>query len=118
MIRRFLGYEDAAASDETFVIVFCEECGGATKFPDTLCGNVEECPHCGQYMDVVDSEVSPDEDGIEAREYISPSDMVSRRFRWLLAMLIVAALGVVLTVQIVAWFMGASTGDFGSLMQP
>ena len=36
----------------------CEECGDATTFPAEEQGTVQECPHCGAYLDVPD----PDDD--------------------------------------------------------
>jgi len=39
----------------------CEECGGVSTFPDSLNGTVQDCPHCGAYVDVgrvdVDTEI-------------------------------------------------------------
>jgi rRNA maturation protein Nop10 len=104
MIRHGLESEDAASGDETFILAFCEECGRATKFPDTLREKVEECPHCGKYIDVIDSEgTSIDDNAIVAGEYLPQSELVSRRFRWLLATMCVAFFGLLIVVQIVAW---------------
>jgi hypothetical protein len=38
----------------------CEECGGALSFPAGLKGSVQECTHCGAYVDVGDAESEED----------------------------------------------------------
>lgn len=38
----------------------CEECGQATTFPGKQRGTVQDCPHCGAYMDVPGDEASFD----------------------------------------------------------
>jgi hypothetical protein len=30
----------------------CEECGGESSFPAAQRGTVQDCPHCGKFMDV------------------------------------------------------------------
>lgn len=49
----------------------CEECGKTSTHPAAQRGTVQECPHCGEYLDVpdadsalemVDEEQSPDSD--------------------------------------------------------
>ncbi|MEQ8790570.1 MAG: DUF2007 domain-containing protein [Pirellulaceae bacterium] len=30
----------------------CEECGAVTNFPANQRGTVQDCPHCGEYLDV------------------------------------------------------------------
>ena len=30
----------------------CEECGKLSAFPGTMAGTVQNCLHCGRYMDV------------------------------------------------------------------
>jgi Zn finger protein HypA/HybF involved in hydrogenase expression len=57
------------AGDEKPVLAFCEECGSACEFPAELRGTIQDCPHCGRYMDAVD-----DEDG---RRSASPDDATS-----------------------------------------
>lgn len=34
----------------------CDECGKSTEFPAADAGSVQDCPHCGEYMDVPDLE--------------------------------------------------------------
>jgi hypothetical protein len=34
--------------------VRCEECGKVSSFPESLRGTVQECSHCGAYVDVGD----------------------------------------------------------------
>lgn len=34
----------------------CEECGRASEWPAAQAGTTQDCPHCGAYMDVPDSE--------------------------------------------------------------
>jgi hypothetical protein len=36
----------------------CEECGKSSTWPAAEMGTTQDCPHCGQYMDIPD----PDED--------------------------------------------------------
>ena len=38
------------------VTAVCERCGKGSVFPAQLRGTVQNCPHCGAYMDVVDAE--------------------------------------------------------------
>lgn len=42
----------------------CEECGRISEFPGQQRGTVQDCPHCGRYLDVPDEEVG-EEDGIQ-----------------------------------------------------
>jgi hypothetical protein len=47
------------AQDEhctTVVAVVCEECQQEATFPETQHGSVQDCPHCGAYVDVGDVE--------------------------------------------------------------
>lgn len=32
----------------------CEECGQTSSFPGSARGKVETCPHCGEYVDVLE----------------------------------------------------------------
>lgn len=38
--------------DQTIVEATCEECGGSSTFWARVMGTVQECPHCGKFMDV------------------------------------------------------------------
>ena len=38
--------------DQTFVTATCEECGESSQFIGAMLGSVQECPHCGKFMDV------------------------------------------------------------------
>jgi hypothetical protein len=38
------------------VSAICEECGQSATFPPSEQGTVQDCPHCGKYMDVPDLE--------------------------------------------------------------
>ncbi len=40
------------ASAQAFVTCICEECGQSSTFTSTVMGSVQECPHCGKFMDV------------------------------------------------------------------
>ena len=45
--------------------VVCEECGTVTTFPPEQAGTVQNCPHCGAYVDVSDNmenESEPEEE--------------------------------------------------------
>ena len=43
----------------------CEECGQSASFPASRSGTVQDCPHCGAYMDV---------DGVETADWESPAE--------------------------------------------
>jgi hypothetical protein len=53
------------------VTAICEECGKSATFPPSEQGTVQDCPHCGKYMDVPDSE---DDLGDSDDEEISESE--------------------------------------------
>src|SRR5262245_48446029 len=38
----------------------CEECGQSAEFPAAEIGTVQDCPHCGAYLDVPDGESADD----------------------------------------------------------
>jgi DNA-directed RNA polymerase subunit RPC12/RpoP len=40
------------SNDESAVNVVCEECGKSSTFPSVQRGAVQDCPHCGSYVDV------------------------------------------------------------------
>jgi hypothetical protein len=42
------------AAGEATVEADCEECGRCSTFPAAQSGTVQECPHCGAYVDVGD----------------------------------------------------------------
>lgn len=44
--------EEATAAAAGPIGVVCEECGKQAEFPATDKGSVQECPHCGAYIDV------------------------------------------------------------------
>lgn len=46
----------APPDDETTVLAFCEECGRSSEFPGNCRGTIQDCPHCGRYMDVVEDD--------------------------------------------------------------
>ncbi len=56
--RRLLAEYDAAKAQERSatasesVEAVCEECGEKSVFPGTSRGKVENCPKCGEYLDV------------------------------------------------------------------
>jgi rubrerythrin len=49
----------AAPSDEE-VEATCEECGQTSSFPVAQDGTVQDCPHCGAYMDVGEEDLPDD----------------------------------------------------------
>lgn len=49
------------ASRTGTVEVVCEECGRGATFPASAAGTVEDCPHCGAYLDVADPDENWDE---------------------------------------------------------
>lgn len=42
----------APAADAAPVEAVCEECGQVSPFPASQRGTLQECPHCGGYLDV------------------------------------------------------------------
>jgi hypothetical protein len=40
------------AAEAGWVQAVCEECGRSATFPASQRGSVQECPHCGSYLDV------------------------------------------------------------------
>lgn len=38
--------------DEVEILIECEECGESTSFDMSLYGTVQDCSHCGAYVDV------------------------------------------------------------------
>lgn len=44
----------------------CEECGKPSAWPATLMGTIQDCPHCGKYMDVPDPDENWDDVDFEA----------------------------------------------------
>jgi hypothetical protein len=62
----------AVAPTEAVLEAECEECGRRSAFPAAVEGTVQDCPHCGAYMDVGEppewwSEEKPT-DGSEAEQ--------------------------------------------------
>ncbi len=55
---RLLAAREATSSsapeplDRSLIDALCEECGLTSSFPYSSRGKVEECPHCGAYVDV------------------------------------------------------------------
>lgn len=43
---------EKAAPGEATVEAACEECGRRSRFPAAQNGSVQDCPHCGAFMDV------------------------------------------------------------------
>jgi hypothetical protein len=59
-----LAKHTAALQHGAPIQVNCEECGQSSEFPAKERGSVQECPHCGAYLDVGDpgqDELSDDE---------------------------------------------------------
>jgi len=46
--------EKTVAGEAATVEVCCEECGETSVFPAEQKGTVQDCPHCGAYVDVGD----------------------------------------------------------------
>ena len=49
----------------------CEDCGNTTTFEGKLRGTVQDCPHCGEYMDVPGGDDDFDWSSVESED-ISP----------------------------------------------
>jgi hypothetical protein len=43
---------ESESREARVVEAVCEECGERSNFPLAHLGSVQECPHCGKYMDV------------------------------------------------------------------
>lgn len=62
LIADFQARKQAADAANTGTIAAaCEECGKTTSFPAKERDSVQNCPHCGSYMDVTDEPPGPDE---------------------------------------------------------
>jgi hypothetical protein len=57
-LGQWVGSPAAAVCDP--VEVDCEECGRRCEFPAEQNGSVQECPHCGAYLDVGDAGLPED----------------------------------------------------------
>jgi hypothetical protein len=55
-------------SEVALVEAVCEECGGAATFPAAQRGSVQECPHCGAFIDVGEEELFEEPEGGEPAE--------------------------------------------------
>lgn len=51
---------NAASATEPPIEAVCEGCDSRALFPATQRGTVQECPNCGEYVDVGDSELPED----------------------------------------------------------
>lgn len=51
-LQRRQSEEKQRAAGEATVEATCEECGRQSIFPAAQDGSVQDCPHCGAYMDV------------------------------------------------------------------
>jgi hypothetical protein len=52
----------SADRSQSTVVATCEECGRSSVFPAEQKGTVQDCPHCGRYMDVEEFSSDPDAD--------------------------------------------------------
>lgn len=52
---RDAGAEGVAPGSE--IAVVCEECGRPASFPAAQEGSVQQCPHCGAYIDVAEGDM-------------------------------------------------------------
>jgi hypothetical protein len=70
--RRAAELQDTGAQDRPPIEVICEECGQRSTFPAAQRGSVQQCRHCGAYVDVGGDAImepwpeSQGEEGIEA----------------------------------------------------
>jgi hypothetical protein len=44
--------QPALENSDQSIVVICDECGGSVTFPATQMGSVQECTHCGAFVDV------------------------------------------------------------------
>ena len=76
MERRSSELRDTDPHEETLpeeeIEVSCEKCGQCTRFPPAQRGSVQQCQHCGAYVDVEDSATTEEwpesQDAEEAEE--------------------------------------------------
>lgn len=52
------------ADDAMAIEVHCEDCGKTSTFAGSLAGTVQDCPHCGSYVDVGEFEWPHDDFGV------------------------------------------------------
>ncbi|MEM7626875.1 MAG: hypothetical protein AAF333_14875 [Planctomycetota bacterium] len=50
------------AKDAETIDAVCEDCAKTTTFPGTMRGSVQECKHCGAYVDLYEDDGWDDED--------------------------------------------------------
>jgi len=65
------GAQTGEGTAATTIGATCEACGRRSVFPAAQRGSVQECPHCGEYMDVDDEtpeELPPGESGEAGQE--------------------------------------------------
>lgn len=109
---------EATLGDATSIVAFCESCGRATNFPSKLRGTIENCPHCGQFMDVIDTDGASSEGEIEVREYLLPSQLAWRKFWLVFTIMGLVVFGLLAVHWLVSWLVAISTGGAGSVTQP
>jgi hypothetical protein len=54
--ERRAGHRRDQPSKKSAVAVICEDCGVTSTFAAELSGSIQDCPHCGAYVDVGDDE--------------------------------------------------------------
>lgn len=54
LAERLQGESEGASTAPIDIV--CEECQQATSFPPALRGTIQDCPHCGAYVDVEPSD--------------------------------------------------------------
>lgn len=54
-------------SEPQTIEVICEECGKVATFAGSLLGTVQDCPHCGAYLDVGEVDWPYDDDVNDAQ---------------------------------------------------
>jgi hypothetical protein len=54
--------ESARANRTGTISVACQECGKENEYPASQAGRTEHCRYCGRYLDVPDSDATPEDE--------------------------------------------------------
>jgi rubrerythrin len=75
-VSAFVEVKRARSEQTDPVIAVCEECGQSAEYPPEQSETIQNCPHCGAYVDVPDGVVeaeSPFESGADDESEVDPS---------------------------------------------
>lgn len=109
---------EATLGDETSILAFCEDCGRATNFPSKLRGTIDNCPQCGHFMDVIDTDGESEQGEMEVRDYLLPSQLAWRKFWMVFAIMGLVVFGSLAVFRLVSWLVAVSTAGAGRVTLP